>query len=124
MALPPCHRDFQFYIANGKISLHMNQRSADMFLGVPFNIASYSILLHMVAKETGYEVGEMIITLNDAHIYKDHYEAVEEQLKREPKEPPRLWLNPEVKSIFDYTMDDIKLIDYDPMPSIKAKMAV
>jgi thymidylate synthase len=90
MALPPCHRDFQFYVANGKISLHMNQRSADMFLGVPFNIASYSILLHMVSKETGYEVGEMIITLNDAHIYKDHYEAVEEQLKREPKELPKL----------------------------------
>jgi thymidylate synthase len=124
MALPPCHRDFQFYIADGKISLHMNQRSCDMFLGVPFNIASYSILLHMVAQETGYKVGEAVFTFNDAHIYKEHYEAVEEQLKRAPGELPKIWLNPDVKSIFDFKMDDVKLVDYNPQASIKAKMVV
>jgi thymidylate synthase len=124
MALPPCHRDFQFYIADGKISLHMNQRSCDMFLGVPFNIASYSILLHMVAQETGYKVGEAVFTFNDAHIYKEHYEAVEEQLKRTPGELPKIWLNPDVKSIFDFKMDDVKLVDYNPQASIKAKMVV
>lgn len=122
MALPPCHRDFQFYIADGKISLHMNQRSCDMFLGVPFNIASYSILLHMVAQETGYGVGESVFTFNDAHIYKEHYDAVKKQLKRVPNELPKIWLNPKVKSVFDFTMDDVRLIGYNPKGSIKAPM--
>ncbi len=124
MALPPCHRDFQFYVADGKISLHMNQRSCDMFLGVPFNIASYSILLMMVAQETGYEPGEAVFTFNDAHIYAEHYSAVKEQLKRTPDKLPKLWLNPEIKSIFDFTMNDVKLVDYNPQESIKAKMVV
>ena len=124
MALPPCHMFFQCFVANGKLSLHMVQRSCDMFLGVPFNIASYSLLLHMLARATGLEPGEFVHTLQDAHIYHDHFEAVEEQLSREPMALPTLWLNPEKTDIDGWTMDDIKLENYQSHPAIKAKMAV
>lgn len=124
MALPPCHMFFQCFVANGKLSLHMVQRSCDMFLGVPFNIASYALLLHMLAQVTGLKVGECILTLQDAHIYHEHFDAVKEQLSREPMKLPELWLNPERKSIDDFTMDDIRLDDYVSHPSIKAKMIV
>ncbi len=124
MALPPCHRDFQFYVADGKLSLHMNQRSCDMFLGVPFNIASYSILLAMVAQVTDLTPHESVFTFNDAHIYHDHFDAVKEQLTRTPGALPTLWLNPEVRSIDDFTMDDVKLEDYKHQETIKAPMAV
>ncbi len=124
MALPPCHMIFQFFAANGKLSLHMTQRSCDMFLGVPFNIASYSLLLAMVAQVVNMTPHEMVITLNDAHIYHEHFDAVQEQLSREPKKLPKLWLNPEIKDINKFKMDDIKLIDYEYHPTIKAKMIV
>jgi thymidylate synthase len=124
MALPPCHLFFQFYVAKGKLSLQMYQRSADMFLGVPFNIASYSLLLQMVAQVTHLEVGEFIHVLGDTHIYKNHFEQVKIQLSREPLPLPKLWLNPAVKTIDDFKMEDIKLIDYQFHPSIKAAMAV
>ena len=124
MALPPCHMIFQFFAANGKLSLHMTQRSCDMFLGVPFNIASYSLLLAMVAQVVNMTPYEMVITLNNAHIYHEHFDAVQEQLSREPKKLPKLWLNPEIKDINKFKMDDIKLIDYDHHPTIKAKMIV
>ncbi len=124
MALPPCHRDFTFYVADGKLSLHMNQRSCDMFLGVPFNIASYSMLLAMVAQVTNLKSHEAVFTFNDAHIYHDHFDAVKEQLERNPGKLPTLWINEEVKNIDDFTMDDIKLVDYNPQKTIKAKMAV
>lgn len=123
-ALPPCHSLFQFYVADGKLSLQLYQRSADMFLGVPFNIASYSLLLHMVAAQTGYEVGEFVHTLGDAHVYNNHVDQVNEQLSRPMVELPTIWLNPEVKSIFDYTMDDIKIENYNPGKTIKAPVAV
>lgn len=124
MALPPCHMSFQFYIANNKISLHMNQRSCDMFLGVPFNIASYSLLLHMVGQITGYKPNEVILTLNDAHIYEEHFGAVNELLKRTPNKLPTLKLNPNIKNIDDFKMKDIELINYNPQESIRAKMKV
>ncbi len=124
MALPPCHMFFQFFVANGKLSLHMTQRSCDMFLGVPFNIASYALLLAMVAQVTGLQAHECVLTLNDAHIYHEHFEAVKEQLTREPLKLPKLWLNPEVKDIDKFTMDDIKLVDYEHHPAIKAEMIV
>ena len=124
MALPPCHMICQFFVANGKLSLHMTQRSCDMFLGVPFNIASYALLLAMVAQVTGLTAHEFVITLNDAHIYHEHFDAVKEQLVREPKKLPKLWLNPEVKDIDGFKMDDIKLVDYEYHPTIKAKMIV
>lgn len=124
MALPPCHRDFQFYVADGRLSLHMNQRSCDMFLGVPFNIASYSILLAMVAQVTNLVPREAVFTFNDAHIYHDHFDAVKEQLMRTPGELPTLWLNPEVANIDDFTMKDVRLENYSPQDSIKAPMAV
>lgn len=124
MALPPCHMFFQFFVADGKLSLLMHQRSCDMFLGVPFNIASYSLLLHMVAQVTGLEAHEFIHSLGDAHIYKNHFEAVEEQLSRTPLASPTLSLNPEVKTIDDFTMDDIELVGYESHPAIKAAMAV
>lgn len=124
MALPPCHMFFQFFVADGKLSLYMHQRSCDMFLGVPFNIASYSLLLHMVAQATGLEAYEFVHSLGDAHIYQNHFDAVKEQLSREPLPPPTLWLNPEVTDIDSFTMDDIKLENYESHPSIKADMAV
>ncbi len=124
MALPPCHMFFQCYVANGKLSLHMIQRSCDMFLGVPFNIASYSLLLHMLAQVTGLQAHECILTLQDAHIYHEHFDAVKEQLSREPMKLPSLWLNPEVTDIDSFQMADIKLENYVSHPSIKAKMIV
>jgi len=124
MALPPCHRDFQFYVADGRLSLHMNQRSCDMFLGVPFNIASYSILLAMVAQVTGLKAHEAVFTFNDAHIYGDHMNAVTQQLERTPDALPELWINPDITDINDFTMKDIRLKNYKPQKTIKAKMAV
>jgi thymidylate synthase len=123
MALPPCHRDFQFYVDNkGQISLHMNQRSCDMFLGVPFNIASYAVLLSMVAQVSDLKAHEVVLTLNDAHIYHEHYSAVGVQLGRTPSRLPKLWINPEVKSLFDFTMEDVRLYGYEPQGKIPADM--
>lgn len=124
MALPPCHMFFQFFVADGKLSLLMHQRSCDMFLGVPFNIASYSLLLHMVARATGLEAHEFVHSLGDAHIYKNHFDAVNEQLTRAPFPSPTLWLNPLVKDIDSFTMDDITLENYESHETIKAPMAV
>ena len=124
MALPPCHTLFQFYVADGKLSLQLYQRSGDIFLGVPFNIASYALLLLMVAQVTGLEPGEYIHTLGDAHIYSNHFDQVNEQLQRTPRRLPRMVLNPDVKSIFDFRYDDFKLEDYDPYPTIKGVVAV
>ncbi|MEK7613409.1 MAG: thymidylate synthase [Patescibacteria group bacterium] len=124
MALPPCHMFFQFFVADGKLSLFMHQRSCDMFLGVPFNIASYSLLLQMVAQVTGLKPGELVHSLGDAHIYNNHFDAVKEQLSRTPLKPPALWLNPDIKNIDDFKMDDIKLEGYESHPPIKANMAV
>lgn len=124
MALPPCHMFFQFFVSDGKLSLQMYQRSADMFLGVPFNIASYSLLLHMVAQVTGLDADEFVHVLGDTHIYSNHVEQVKEQLSRKEYPLPKLWLNPKIKDIDKFTMDDIKLVDYQSHPSIKAEMAV
>ena len=124
MALPPCHAFFQFFVANGKLSLQMYQRSCDMFLGVPFNIASYSLLLHMVAQATDLKAGEFVHVLGDSHIYHNHYEQVMEQLARKPFKLPSLWLNPEIKNIDGFKMDDIRLDNYESHPAIKAPMAV
>lgn len=124
MALPPCHMFFQFFAAEGKLSLHMVQRSCDMFLGVPFNIASYSLLLSMVAQIVGMKPYECVLTLNDAHIYHEHFDAVKEQLSREPLPLPYLKLNPEIKDIDKFTMEDIALENYQSHPSIKAPMIV
>lgn len=124
MALPPCHMFMQFFVADGKLSLFMHQRSCDMFLGVPFNIASYSLLLHMVAQVTGLTAHEFVHSLGDTHVYQNHFDAVKEQLSREPLPPPRLKLNPAVKDIGGFTMDDIALEGYESHPSIKAPMAV
>lgn len=124
MALPPCHLLFQFFVADKKLSLMMYQRSCDMFLGVPFNIASYSLLLSMVAQVVGLEADECILVLGDAHIYLNHFEQVGEQLTREPYYLPKLWLNQEIKNIDDFKMEDIKLVDYKYHPAIKAPMAV
>lgn len=124
MKLPPCHCLFQFYVANGRLSCQLYQRSADIFLGVPFNIASYALLLAMVAQVTGLEPGEFIHTLGDAHLYSNHFEQAKEQLTREPKVPPRLVLNPEVSDLFAFTFDDIHIEGYDAHPHIKAKVAV
>lgn len=123
MALPPCHALFQFYVAEGKLSCQLYQRSADIFLGVPFNIASYALLVHLIAKECELEVGEFVHTLGDAHIYSNHISQVKEQLQREPKTLPMLKL-PEDISIFDLKTEDIKLEDYNPYPRIKAPIAV
>ncbi len=124
MALPPCHMFSHFFVADGKLSLLMYQRSCDMFLGVPFNIASYSLLLHMVAQVTGLQPGDFVHTLGDAHIYANHFDQVKEQLGRAPLALPKLWLNPEVKNIEDFTMNDIRLDDYQFHPPIKAQMSV
>jgi thymidylate synthase len=124
MALPPCHMFSQFFVADGRLSLQMYQRSCDMFLGVPFNIASYSLLLHMVAQVTGLEPGEFVHTLGDAHIYLTHIGQVREQLSREPYPLPKLRLNPDIKNIGDFKMDDIALEDYRFHPPIKAAMSV
>jgi thymidylate synthase len=124
MALPPCHAFFQFYVADGKLSCQLYQRSADIFLGVPFNIASYALLTHMVAQVCSLGVGEFIHTLGDAHIYSNHMEQVKLQLSREHKPLPKLILNPEVKSIFDFTFEDIKILDYTSHPAIKAEVAI
>ena len=125
MALPPCHMFAQFYVSRDKkLSCQMYQRSCDMFLGVPFNIASYSVLTHMVAQVCDLGVGEFVHVLGDAHIYLDHVEQVKEQLAREPLPAPQLWINPDVKSIDEFTMEDIKLVDYQSHGTIKAKMAV
>jgi thymidylate synthase len=124
MALPPCHMLFQFFLASGKLSVHMVQRSCDMFLGVPFNIASYSLLLHLVAQVTGTVADECVITFNDAHIYHEHFDAVKEQLSREPLPLPQLRLNPAIQDIDAFTMEDIRLENYESHPPIKAKMIV
>ena len=124
MQLPPCHCLFQFYVANGRLSCQLYQRSADIFLGVPFNIASYALLLHMVAQVTGLEPGEFIHTLGDAHLYNNHFEQAQEQLMREPKAAPKLVLNPKVSNLFDFSFDDIQIEGYEAHPHIKAKVAV
>ena len=124
MKLPPCHILFQFYVANGKLSLQLYQRSADIFLGVPFNIASYALLLKMMAQVTNLEAGEFIHTLGDAHIYKNHLEQVDLQLSREPRKLPQLILNPEVTEIDQFNFEDFSLIDYNPHPHIAGKVSI
>lgn len=124
MALPPCHILFQFWVANGKLSLQLYQRSCDIFLGIPFNIASYALLLMMMAQATGLQPGEFVHTLGDAHIYTNHLEQVDLQLSREPRNLPTMKLNPERTSIFDFQFEDFTLEGYDPHPHIKGKVAV
>ena len=124
MALPPCHAFFQFYVAEGKLSCQLYQRSADIFLGVPFNIASYALLVHFMAHDLGLEVGDFVHTLGDAHIYSNHIDQVKLQISREPRTLPNLWLNPEVTSLFDFTYDDVRLEGYDPHPHIAGAVAV
>lgn len=124
MALAPCHCLFQFWVAEGRLSCQLYQRSADIFLGVPFNIASYALLTLMMAQVTGYAPGEFVHTFGDAHLYLNHVEQADEQLKRQPRPLPRMELNPEVRSIFDFVYDDFRLVGYDPHPHIKAPVAV
>lgn len=124
MALPPCHILFQFYVANGKLSCQLYQRSADIFLGVPFNIASYALLTHMVAQVCGLGVGDFVHTFGDAHIYSNHMEQVELQLSREIRPLPTLYINPDIKDIFSFKFEDFKIENYDPWPAIKAPVAV
>lgn len=124
MRLPPCHILFQFYVADGRLSLQLYQRSADLFLGVPFNIASYALLLQMMAQVTGLKAGDFIHTLGDAHIYLNHLDQVKLQLSREPRPLPRMLINPDVKDIFDFKFEDFKLVDYNPYPHISGTVAV
>ena len=124
MNLPPCHAFFQFYVADGRLSLQLYQRSADIFLGVPFNIASYALLLQMMAQVTGLKAGDFIHTLGDAHIYSNHLEQVKLQLTREPRPLPQMLINPEINNIFDFKYEDFQLINYDPHPHIKGVVAV
>lgn len=124
MALPPCHTMFQFFVDGDRLSLQLYQRSADLFLGVPFNIASYSLLLMMVAQVTGYEPGEFIHTLGDTHIYSNHMEQVAEQLNRAPRPLPQMVLNPDVRDLFGFTYDDFTLMGYDPHPAIRGMVSV
>ncbi|MGR3741840.1 thymidylate synthase [Companilactobacillus sp. DQM5] len=124
MALPPCHTMFQFYVNDGKLSCQLYQRSGDVFLGVPFNIASYALLTHLIAREANLEVGEFVHTLGDAHIYTNHFEQIKEQLSRNPKVGPKLKINDTDKSIFELGIDDIQIVDYNPDGAIKAPVAV
>ncbi len=124
MALPPCHTLFQFYVADGRLSLQLYQRSADIFLGVPFNIASYALLLQMMAQVTGLRAGDFVHTFGDAHIYLNHLEQVELQLTREPRKLPKMIINPDVKDIFSFKYEDFTLVDYDPHPHIAGKVSV
>ncbi len=124
MKLPPCHAFFQFYVADGRLSLQLYQRSADSFLGVPFNIASYALLLMMVAQVTGLKAGDFVHTLGDAHLYHNHLEQARLQLTREPRPLPKMVLNPDVKNIFDFKYEDFTLENYDPHPHIKAEVSV
>ncbi|MBD5367798.1 MAG: thymidylate synthase [Bacteroides sp.] len=124
MHLPPCHLLFQFYVADGRLSLQLYQRSGDSFLGIPFNIASYALLLMMVAQVTGLRPGEFVHTIGDAHIYNNHFEQVREQLSRTPRPLPRMKINPDVKDIFDFKYEDFELTDYNPHPHIAGKVAV
>jgi len=124
MALPPCHAFFQFYVNENKLSCQLYQRSADIFLGVPFNIASYSLLTMMIAQVCNLQYGDFVHTLGDAHIYKNHFEQVKTQLAREPKTLPKMIINPNIKNIFDFKFEDFDLVDYNPHPHIKGKVAI
>ena len=124
MALAPCHCLFQFYVAEGRLSCQLYQRSADVFLGVPFNIASYALLTHMVAQVTGLQPGEFVHTFGDAHLYLNHLEQARLQLSREPRPLPRLRLNPAVRSLFDFRFEDVAIEGYEPHPAIRAPVAV
>jgi len=123
-ALPPCHAFFQFYVSKGKLSCQLYQRSADMFLGVPYNIASYALLTHMIAQVTGLKVGDFVHSIGDAHIYSNHIDQIKVQLKREPMELCKLSLNPNIKNIDDFTYEDIKLVDYKSHSALKGKVAI